>query len=53
MSKFPGEGRGKLGAVIKDDTVMKTESGEDVMEKDVSDVGSRGSFVARAENYCL
>ena len=32
---------------------MKTESGEDVLEKDVGDVCHRGSFIARAENYPL
>ena len=33
--------------------VMKTESRKDVVEKDVSNVSGRGSFVARAENYPL
>ena len=47
------EGKGELGTSVGDDTVIKTESGKDVVKKDVGDVGGRGSFVARAENYPL
>ena len=48
-----GKGRGELGSSVGDDTVIKTESGKDVVKKDVGDVGGRGSFVARTENYPL
>ena len=47
------EGRGKLGTSVSDNLVMEAESWEDVLEKDLSDVCSRGGFVARAENYSL
>ena len=47
------EGRGKLGSSVRNDLVMKTELGKDMMEKDISDVSSGGHLVARAENYPL
>ena len=52
-SEFTSEGRGELGTSVGDDLVMETESWEDVLKKDLSDVCSGGSFVARAENYPL
>ena len=53
VGEFVGKGGGKLGSPVRDDSVIKTELGEDVMEKDVCDVGGRGCFIARAENYPL
>ena len=53
MSKFTSEGRGKLGSSVRDDSVMETELWEDMLKKDLGDVRSGGSFVARAENYPL
>ena len=53
MGKFLCEGRGKLGASIRDDSVMEAKSGEDMVKKDVGNVGSGGSFVTGMENYPL
>ena len=53
VGKFSSEGRAELGASIGDDSVVKAESRKDVLEKDLSNVCSRGGFVARAENYPL
>ena len=47
------EGRGKLGSSVRDDSVMKAESRENVFEKDLGNVHGRGHFVAGAENYPL
>ena len=49
--KFPSESGGELGASVRDDPVVKTKSEKDVLEKYVSNVSGRGSFVARAQNY--
>ena len=51
--EFVCEGGGKLGASVGDDSVMKTESWEDMLKKDFSDVHCRGGFVARSEIYPL
>ena len=51
--KFLGKSQGELRASVRDDSVMKTKSGEDMVEKDVGDVSSRGGFVARVEIYPL
>ena len=53
LGKFSCESRGELGSFVGDDLVVKTESGEYMMEKDVSNVSGGGSFVARAENHPL
>ena len=53
MGKFSCKSRGELGSSVRDNSVMKTELGEDVLEEDFSDVHHRGSFVARVENYPL
>ena len=53
MSEFSCKGGGELGAFVGDDLVVKTESWEDVLKKDLSNVRCRGSFVARVENYPL
>ena len=53
MGKFLCEGRGELGASVRDYLVVEAESREDMLKKDLSNVHSRGSFVARAENYPL
>ena len=47
------EGGGKLGALIRDDSVMEAKSGKDMLKKDPGNVRGRGGFVARAENYPL
>ena len=47
------KGGGELGSSIRDDSVMKAESGEDVSKEDLGDVRSGGGFVARGENYPL
>ena len=52
-SQFLSKGRGELGASVRDDTVMETKLGEDMLKKDLSNVHCKGSFVARAENYPL
>ena len=51
--EFSCEGRAKLGASIRDDLVMKAESGEYMLKKDFGDVRGGCSFVARVENYPL
>ena len=53
MSKFTSKGRDELGSSVRDSSVMKIELGEYMVEKDVGNVSSRGSFVARAEIYPL
>ena len=52
-SEFSCKGRGKLGSLVRDDSVMKAELGKDVLEEDFSDVCRGGGLVARAENYPL
>ena len=51
--EFSGECGSELGSSIGDDSVMKAESGKDVLKKDLGDVRRGGSLVARAENYPL
>ena len=53
LGKFSCESRGELGSSVRDNSVVKTESREYMMEKDVGDVSGGGSFVARVENHPL
>ena len=52
-SEFACKSGSKLGSSVRDDSIVKTKSGEYVLEKDLSDVRGGGGFVARAENYPL
>ena len=51
--EFSCESGGELGSSIGDYPIVEAEVREDMLEKDLGDVCSRGGFVARAENYPL
>ena len=48
-----GEGRGKLGASVRDDFVVKAEAEKDFMEEKGGDSFSGDGFLGRGENHPL
>ena len=51
--KFSCKGRGELGSLVRDDSVVKAKLGKDVLKKDFGNVHRGGGLVARVEIYPL